>query len=86
MFSLFASDASLELAQAPQSLPETLPREPRAAPEGSVRPRAEETTNDTLFEATVERGHEGHRDHLHTISQTKHASKPLWNEATQLMY
>ena len=46
----------------------------------------DETTNDTLFEATGERGHKETRDHSQTRSQTKHASKPLGNEATQLMY
>ena len=87
-------DAPQGLSGAPKSLSEMLWKHPRAslrrpaeaAPEGSVRPRADEATNDTFFEATVERGHKETRDHSQTISQTKHASKPQWNEATQLMY
>ena len=73
-------------SEVPKSFHVTSQKPPEAAPEGSVRPRADETTNDTFFEATGERGHKETRDHSQTRSQTKHASRPLGNEATKLMY
>ena len=63
-------------SEVPKSFHVTSQKPPEAAPEGSVRPCADETTNDTFFEATGERGHKETRDHSQTISQTKHACRP----------
>ena len=77
--------ASQDVPEAPKSLPKTSPKHPKTllrAPQKLLRgrPCADETTNDTFFKATGERGHKEVRDHSQTISQTKHSSKPLGNQ------